>query len=34
MVETDDDVERISDAFEHAERDQTLVACLLGAEYG
>ena len=34
MVETDDDVGRISDAFEHAERDQTLVACLLGAEYG
>ena len=34
MVETDDDVERISDAFDHAEREQTLVACLLGAEYG
>ncbi len=34
MVETDSDVERISDAFEHAEREQTLVACLLGAEYG
>ncbi len=33
MVETDEDVERISDAFEHAERDQTLVACMLLAEY-
>ena len=34
MVETDDDVGRISEAFEEAERRQTLVACLLGAEYG
>lgn len=34
MVETDADAHRISEAFEHAERDQTLVACLLGAEYG
>ncbi|MXY20975.1 MAG: hypothetical protein F4Y49_06525 [Dehalococcoidia bacterium] len=34
MVETDDDVARISEAFEDAEENQTLVACLLGAEYG
>ncbi len=34
MVETDDDVGRISEAFEDAEENQTLVACLLGAEYG
>ena len=34
MVETDDDVERITEAFDHAEKNQTLVACLLGAEYG
>ncbi len=34
MIETDDDVGRISDAFEQAESEQTLVACLLGAEYG
>ena len=34
LVETDDDVGRISEAFEEAEREQTLVACLLGAEYG
>ncbi len=34
MVETDEDVHRISEAFEDAEENQTLVACLLGAEYG
>ena len=34
MVETDDDVDNISAAFERAERERTLVACLLGAEYG
>ena len=34
MVETDDDVDRISEAFEDAEQNQALVACLLGAEYG
>ena len=34
MVETDDDVHRISEAFQDAEQNQTLVACLLGAEYG
>ena len=34
IVETDADAHRISEAFERAERDQTLAACLLGAEYG
>ena len=33
LVETDDDVERISTAFEEAERTQRPVACLMGAEY-
>ena len=34
LVETDDDVERISTAFADAERGQRPVACLMGAEYG
>ena len=34
LVETDDDVERISTAFADAERGQHPVACLMGAEYG
>ena len=34
LVETDDDVERISTAFADAERDQHPVACLMGTEYG
>ena len=34
LVETDSDVDRISTAFEEAERNQTPVACLMGAEYG
>jgi len=33
LVETDEDVERISIAFEEAERTQRPVACLMGAEY-
>ena len=34
LVETDDDVDRISNAFDEAEKKQTPVACLMGAEYG
>ena len=34
LVETDADVDRISLAFEEAEREQRPVACLMGAEYG
>ncbi len=34
LVETDSDVDRISVAFEEAERSQSPVACLMGAEYG
>ena len=34
LVETDDDVGRISIAFEEADRTQRPVACLMGAEYG
>ena len=34
LVEREDDVERISVAFEEAERTQRPVACLMGAEYG
>ena len=34
LVETDADVNRISLAFEEAEREQHPVACLMGAEYG
>ncbi|HJO83534.1 MAG: thiamine pyrophosphate-binding protein [SAR202 cluster bacterium] len=34
LVETDSDVDRISVAFEEAERTQSPVACLMGAEYG
>ena len=34
LVETDADVDRISTAFEEAERTQHPVACLMGAEYG
>ena len=33
LVETNDDVGRISTAFEEAERTQKPVACLMGAEY-
>ena len=33
LVETDGDVDRISMAFEEAERTQRPVACLMGAEY-
>ena len=33
LVETDDDVERISVAFQEAERTQRPVACLMGVEY-
>ena len=33
LVEADDDVERISTAFEEAEKTQRPVACLMGAEY-
>ena len=33
LVETDEDVDRISTAFEEAERTQRPVACLMGAEY-
>ena len=33
LVETDADVERISVAFEEADRTQRPVACLMGAEY-
>ena len=34
LVETDSDVDRISVAFEEAERTLSPVACLMGAEYG
>ena len=34
LVETDADAERISLAFEEAERTRRPVACLMGAEYG
>ena len=34
LVETDDDVSRISIAFDEAEETQSPVACLMGAEYG
>ena len=34
LVETDADAERISLAFEEAERIESPVACLMGAEYG
>ncbi len=33
LVETDDDVDRISTAFEEAERTRKPVVCLMGAEY-
>ena len=33
LVETDDDVGRISTAFEEAERTRRPVACLMGTEY-
>jgi sulfopyruvate decarboxylase TPP-binding subunit len=33
LVETDEDVDRISIAFEEADRTQRPVACLMGAEY-
>jgi sulfopyruvate decarboxylase subunit alpha len=33
LVEADEDVERISIAFEEAEREQRPVACLMGAEW-
>ena len=33
FIESNDDVGRISDAFEEAERTRKPVACLLGAEY-
>ena len=33
LVETDDDVDRISVAFEEADRTQRPVACLMGTEY-
>ena len=33
LVETDEDVDRISTAFEEAERTQRPVVCLMGAEY-
>lgn len=33
LVETDDDVDRISIAFQTAERTQNPVACLMGSEY-
>ena len=33
LVETDADVERISTAFDEADRSQRPVACLMGAEY-
>ena len=33
LVEEDDDVDRMSVAFEEAERTQRPVACLMGAEY-
>ena len=33
LVESNDDVDRISVAFEQAERTRRPVACLLGAEY-
>ena len=34
LVETDGDVDRISAAFDEAERSRRPVACLMGAEYG
>ena len=34
MIETDADVGKISEAFEQADQTDSLVACLLGAEYG
>ena len=34
LVETDADAERISSAFEEAQRTQRPVVCLIGAEYG
>ena len=34
LVETDADAERISTAFEEAQRTQRPVVCLIGAEYG
>ncbi|MDP6453030.1 MAG: thiamine pyrophosphate-binding protein [SAR202 cluster bacterium] len=34
LVETDGDVDRISSAFDEAEKKQSPVACLMGAEYG
>ena len=33
LIESNDDVDRISSAFEEAERTRRPVACLLGAEY-
>ena len=33
LVETDDDVDRITTAFEEAESNRKPVACLMGAEY-
>ena len=33
LIESNDDVGRISDAFQEAERTRKPVACLLGAEY-
>jgi len=33
LIEPNDDVDRISEAFEEAERTRRPVACLLGAEY-
>ena len=34
LIETDADIDRISLAFEEAERERRPVACLMGAEYG
>ena len=34
LVESDSDVDRMSVAFEEAEKKQSPVACLMGAEYG
>ena len=34
LVEGDEDAERISTAFEEAQRTERPVSCLMGAEYG
>ena len=33
LIETDEDVNRISTAYQESEKNQSTLVCLLGAEY-